>query len=55
MTNEQKDAKITALEEAGERLLTAYESLMPGLANIAVQDYAIINEAPIKMRQAINL
>jgi hypothetical protein len=41
------------LAAALEKLLRAYDSLMPGLAHIAVQDYALINEAPLEARRAI--
>jgi len=34
-------------------LLRAYDSLMPGLRFIAVQDYEVINRAPIEARAAI--
>lgn len=40
---------IAALRE----LLRAYESLLPGLVHIAVQDYRVINEAPIEAQRAI--
>jgi len=35
------------------QLLKAYDSLMPGLAHIAVQDYEIINRAPLEARAAL--
>ena len=35
------------------QLLKAYESLMPGLRYIAVQDYEIINRAPLEARGAL--
>lgn len=35
------------------QLLKAYDSLMPGLAYIAVQDYEIINRAPYEARNAL--
>jgi len=34
-------------------LLQAYESLMPGIAHIAVPDYALLNDAPLEARRAI--
>lgn len=34
-------------------LLKAYESVLPGLRYIAVQDYAIINDAPVAAERAI--
>lgn len=46
-------AREKRLTKALEKLLRAYDSLMPGLAHIAVQDYALINEAPIEARKAI--
>ena len=42
------------LRAAGEKLLEAYAMIFPGIKHIAVQDYALINEAPIEMRRAIN-
>lgn len=41
------------LELALRDLLKAFESLMPGLAHIAVQDYELINRAPIQARKAL--
>ena len=41
------------LLDAVKDLLRAFDQLMPGLAHIAVQDYAILNTAPIRARQAI--
>lgn len=46
-------AAAPELLEALESLLRGFDSLMPGLAHIAVQDYALINEAPIRARAAI--
>lgn len=46
----------TVMQEAitaGEKLLKAYDSLMPGLRHIAVQDYMLINEAPLEMRTVL--
>ena len=42
-----------SLMAALEKLLLAYDSLMPGLAHIAVQDYALINEAPLEARRVL--
>ena len=36
-----------------KELLRAFDSLMPGLRNIAVQDYQVINDAPIAARRWI--
>ena len=36
-----------------KELLRAFDSLMPGLKNIAVQDYQVINDAPIAARRWI--
>jgi hypothetical protein len=34
-------------------MLRVYEMLMPGIRHIAVQDYQLLNEAPIRARKAI--
>ena len=52
MTVKEK-ALVSDLVNALKGMLKAYEQLMPGLAHIAVQDYANINEAPIMARKAI--
>lgn len=36
-----------------KQLMKAYESVLPGLAKIAVQDYALINDAPVAADRAI--
>lgn len=41
------------LLQATKDLLRAFEEVMPGLAHIAVKDYANVNTAPIRARQAI--
>lgn len=41
------------LVAALEKLLRAYDSIMPGLVHIAVEDYALVNEAPLEARRAI--
>jgi hypothetical protein len=41
------------LVKALEKLLRAYEMLMPGIVHIAVQDYALINDAPREARKAL--
>jgi hypothetical protein len=41
------------LVRALKDLLRAYEMLMPGIAHITVEDYALINDAPIAARKAI--
>jgi hypothetical protein len=48
MTREQR------LETALRDLLKAYDMLMPGIRYIAVPDYALINEAPINARKALD-
>lgn len=45
--------KVGALKRAMRSLLSAHEALMPGLQYIAVQDYALQNEAPIEARKAL--
>jgi hypothetical protein len=52
-SNARLMAASPQLLKAVKALLTAYEQLMPGLAHIAVKDYANINQAPILARQAI--
>lgn len=42
-----------AMRAALEKLLHAYEMLMPGIAFISVADYGLINEAPIEARKAL--
>lgn len=41
------------LADALRDLLKAYDSIMPGVKFIAVQDYAILNTAPIAARKAL--
>jgi hypothetical protein len=41
------------LLQATKDLLRAFDELMPGLAHISVEDYANVNTAPIRARQAI--
>ena len=41
------------LVEAAEMLLRLVDDMMPGVRYIALQDYKLLNEAPIKARQAI--
>jgi hypothetical protein len=43
-----------ALKLAAEKLLKAFDSLLPGIKFIAVQDYALLNEAPMNMRNLLN-
>lgn len=53
---EERDAlaaKVEALADALERMLDVQEALMPGLAHIAVRNYAEVNEAPIAARAAL--
>ena len=46
-------AAAPELLDALKLLMKAYESVLPGLANIAVQDYALINDAPVAAERAI--
>ena len=41
------------LREALKEMLLLVEDMMPGVRNIAMKDYARLNEAPIKARQAL--
>lgn len=41
------------MAEALRQLLKAFKQLMPGLPQIAVEDYANINEAPMAARDAL--
>lgn len=53
----EANAKLIAaapeMAEALKALLKAYNQLMPGLKNIAVEDYANINDAPRLARAAL--
>lgn len=46
-------AAAPELRDALRRLMAAYESIFPGVASIAVKDYALINEAPIEAARAL--
>ena len=54
---DRKNAALVAaapeLLSALKMLMKAYESVLPGLAKIAVQDYALINDAPVAATRAI--
>lgn len=39
-----------ALKKAAKDLLKAFDSLLPGIKFISVQDYQLLNEAPMNMR-----
>jgi hypothetical protein len=39
--------------DALRMMLKAYDSILPGIAGIAVDDYAVLNDAPIAARKAI--
>ena len=41
------------LLEACRQLLLAYEELMPGVGQIAVKNYRVLNEAPLAAQAAI--
>ena len=51
--NQQLRAEVERLREALTDMLRLCESLMPGVRYIALQDYALLNEAPIKARAAL--
>jgi len=42
------------LVHALELLLAAYESVLPGVQHIAVQDYELLNEAPLAARRVLH-
>ena len=60
--NTEKMTKtLASFTEAGVKLYEACKmqqklivDMMPGVANIALQDYALLNEAPIAATKAIN-
>lgn len=43
---------IARLIKAGDGMYTAFDALMPGLANISLNDYSVINDNPIEWQQA---
>lgn len=45
----QRDQLLSALEDS----LRLIEMLMPGVRHLAIQDYAFLNDAPIRARAAI--
>lgn len=45
--------EVKPLLDAMRGMMKAYDQLIPGVANIACSDYAIINDAPIAARKAI--
>jgi len=45
--------EIDRLRAAVTKGLTLIDALMPGIGNIAVQDYRAVNETPIEMRAAL--
>jgi len=47
------ESELKELRLAAEKLLKAYDMLLPGIKHIAVQDYALINEAPLNMRNLL--
>ena len=58
MERDEFIANVLALPDlvrACHALLKACDQLMPGIGNIACQDYAIINEAPILGHKALKL
>lgn len=50
---EQMNAHIIKLENALIELLEAYDSILPGTAHIPVQDYELLNRAPMNARKLI--
>lgn len=46
------EATVERLVKAGEGMYTAFDALMPGLANISLNDYSVINDNPIEWKQA---
>lgn len=51
----RKRAEVIAqLVSALKEMLEVNDQLMPGIGHISVKDYALINEAPIRARSAIN-
>ncbi len=47
------ESRVKELEAALKLMVRAYESLLPGLRHIAVQDYKLINDAPVAARNAL--
>ncbi|UBU49768.1 hypothetical protein LCW13_05795 [Cobetia amphilecti] len=47
-------SRIQELEASGNGLYVAFEALLPGLKHIALQDYSVINEAPIRWTRAVS-
>jgi hypothetical protein len=50
---EARFEQVKPLADALEEMLSVYEMLMPGIRHIAVQDYRLVNEAPIRARKAL--
>lgn len=48
-----KRAVTDDLAAALRALLKAYESVLPGIRYIAVQDYALVNDAPVAAERAL--
>ena len=46
---------IEELEKALSDLLRAYDQLIPGIPHIAVQDYKLMNDAPMEARRLLGL
>jgi hypothetical protein len=46
-------AAAPELLAALKKLMVAYESVLPGIRYIAVQDYRIVNDAPVAAERAI--
>lgn len=48
-----QDKVLREAIDALQQLLKAYNSVLPGAKHIAIQDYQILNEAPIAAQTAI--
>lgn len=53
--NTPSPASLKAAVEAISALLKAYKQLIPGARNMAIDDYANLNEAPLLGREALRL
>lgn len=52
LSEDHHDAMKESID-ALQKLLKAYNSLMPGAKHIAIQDYQLLNEAPIMAQSVI--
>lgn len=56
LTTEEYTRRVkatAALAAALERTVLAFQSLMPGLRHISVNDYALLNDAPSEAEKAL--